>query len=572
MISGNSRRAHLSYVAVALPLFGMLTWAAFWYQPSSWLMGSDFWEHSATLKAWSADLWGPSHPHLAEDIPGARYIPFYFVVAAFGSLLQLDPFQAMGLAGAIAAATFLIATPLFFNYYFCSPWAGVIAVLVLFFGWGASWLWSSVNQLRTLFYVMAYPSFWTFGFSFVVFWQQMRILRRNTAGPSQYGLLTAIVAVTFLSHPLTGAFAAVTSALLALTEPGHPSNRRILSLGAIALGLLVARLWPYYPVWYLVFVNKADVMFSVTAGACVVLFVLGMFQNLYTNKMLMVFAIAVSSATAVFLLWSTSESFSGHFGLAVIDNTRFEKLIGSHPFYSLKDVLITMGPALLGIPALIYLALTRKSVFAPIGALAFLAVYVANLFIDIPLGHRFFLYFVFYCHFAIIAALLAMVSRQKVLVVGFLAILSIWGMALAVAETLGYHLNSKGMLFPRYALRKDFKESYKEIAKHIGPMDVVLSPALAGWPLPTYAGKIIALYHTNPLVRDSSQRTRDSEAFFDLRTTNRERRELIARYGAKHLFFDIARIHPAVILQLLRLSEKHYHRHDGFVLLDLRLR
>ena len=96
-------------------------------------------------------------------------------------------------------------------------------MIVLIAGWGATYLWSSLYQLRSLLHTLPYPSTFVFALSFVALWLAVRTLREPAAAALQVWLALTL-AVGFVSHPLTGAFAMGTVGLLALTEPGVGSK------------------------------------------------------------------------------------------------------------------------------------------------------------------------------------------------------------------------------------------------------------------------------------------------------------------------------------------------------------
>ena len=493
-------------------------------------MGSDFWEHSAAFKAWSENLWQPAHSRFAEDTASPRYMPLYFPIAAVSAAMGLDPLQAMGLAGALGMVLFIVGVPLFFNVYFRSTAAGPIALIVLLCGWGASWLWSNVYQLRTLFYVVAYPSFLTFSFSLVMFWLVIRAVRSSAPGLGTLALLALFAAAIFLSHPLTAVFTLTTSLIMTLTEPPHAVSVKFRIVSALLIGVFLAGFWPYFSVW--------DVVFGAGGG----------------NS-------------------SPWDKLSA--GLA---QARLETLLGKHSFYSWLPVVISLGPALLGIPALIYLALRTKHLFAPMGAVLMLAVYLVNLFVAIPLGHRFILFFAFFCHVGIVAVMLelwairsqapARVRAARPVVLMLLALMAAWNVGLAAAETKRFHLTASGAVLPRYALWDDFFKELRPFDQYLNSDAVVMAPALEGWSLPTIGGKIVAPLREEPLMKDVGERKQDVAEFFSLGTANERRYGLLRKYQARYVLYNKRRMHPWVQRELARLPGRRLSN-GRFVLISV---
>lgn len=521
------------YLAIAIPLWTLVVWGAFFDQAATHLMGSDFWEHSAVLKAWIADLWRPDNPQLTTANSSRYFTPFFFLVAALSRALGLDPFQAMGLAGTLSITLFFLAVPLFFNRLFSSRWAGPIGLIVMLMGWGSGWLWSNLYQLRALFYVVAYQSFFAISLSLVAFRLMLGVLRREGFAPLYFSGLVVVVGLVFTVHPLTGLFAVATLFSLAVGEHSVSARRRLLSLVGVALGLGLTAFWPFFSVWGLVLGEGATM-----AGGS-----------------------------------------TGPHAIAAQPD-RFAKLFDIHPFYAPVQVLITFGPLLGGVPVIAFLALARKYLFVPLGAVFMLIPYFGKLLFPVPLGHRFLLYFAFFCQVALVWLMLHWLTaedgarqRRRLILRGAavttLVLMASWNLALTGAELAGYHLDAAGQMLPRFALRSNLVERYEKLASLLPPDAVVMAQRLEGWPLPTFAGKVVALWHPNPLVHDSAERARDVKAFFSPLTDNAQRIALLRKYGATYAFFA-PRTLPRAVTHAIRQLAAGYAYDGTFVLVKLR--
>lgn len=529
------RNPTLIYLCIALPLWALTVWAAFYLQAGTGGYGGDFWEHSASLKSWMENLSHPANPHLLSDAASPRYMPFYLLIASVGQWLALDPLQAMGLAGALSITLFLVAVPLFFNRYFRNRWAGVIALLVLLLGWGSSWLWSNVYQLRTLFYTISYPSFFVIALSLLTFALLIKMLRSDSTPGWRLALLALLVAILVLSHPLTGAFAGMTLGLMVLSEPGAALRTRAVLLVALATGALLTFLWPWYPI--------AEVFVSGSA----------------------------TQGSTPGLLDSLASPPPG----------RSANLIAHHPFYAIDQILFTLGPLLIGIPALLWMAWRRVHLFAPLGALAMLLPYAANLVINLPLGHRFLLFFIFYCQVAVIWLLLRLWSDTGTIAAGWrwlagslLAVTVAWNLALAGLEVAGHHLSPAGDYLPNSHESPIAGNSgalvnrYRLFSVYMEDDSIVMAQAGPGWPLPTFAGKVVTLLHPNPLVPDLAQRHDDALAFFAADSEREQRLALLAKYQATHLLLDRNQTDPATLTFIDSLKGIS-HRIKGLELIEL---
>jgi hypothetical protein len=457
----------------------------------------DTWDHTAALRAWSSDLGSPGNPHLATDDPSPRYMPYFLPLAITARLLDLDPIAALSLGGIATAALLLAAIFAFHRVYFASAWAPVVGLLVLSSGWGVGWLWSNLYQLRGLFYIVSFPSSFVFALALLSLAVAVQVLRGARPARVSAVLLAALVSLMVLCHPLTGAFALASLLLLAVTEPGAPLRRRAVVGLAVAVGALAAGAWPFF--------SLVELGTSVASSAA-----------------------GVGDDTA----------------------SRASQLYRRLVFYRPGQVLVTLGPALLGLPVLVHLLRARVQLFIAAGALAMAVPYFANLVVAVPFGHRFLLFAVFYLHLALTWAVLrtgpdfrdalagATAARGSVLragaVTGALALAVAWNVGLAARDlsgsTLAPTLRSESTASPVVEVMR--------LVAHTLPDDaVVLAAGCDAWPLPTFAAKVVAACRANLLVPDRIERRADVARFFDANTEASEMRDIIARYGATHVLY-----------------------------------
>jgi hypothetical protein len=276
--------------------------------------------------------------------------------------------------------------------------------------------------------------------------------------------------------------------LLALTEPYVPRGLRLRVAGSVAVGLLLTLLWPYYPA-------------------------LGM------------------------VVGGTVER---------VKDADPEELGALHRFYAPRELLDILGFCLISLLALPYLWVRRLDVFAVLGSLLMLGVFALSALVPIPLGHRYVLLSVFFLQIALVRVLLeltpAVGARRwasrglwrwpvAALVGVLLVSAAAWNVWVArehfmrTAES-GHFRPGSDSVTVRYARR------VSEIA---GRRAVVLSTALASWPLPTFGPKIVAPHHSNPLIVDTAERRRAAILFFAPHASPAERRAIVARYGVTHV-------------------------------------
>jgi hypothetical protein len=500
-----------AYLFISIPILAAISWSIFYDPLYTKHFGFDFWEHSALIREWKKNLWHPGNPHLAIDSGSPRYMPFFFFLTVLARIFSLTPIQALGIGGVLTMILFLYGIWLFMSLYFRNDWAPFIGLIVLLCGWGVGWYWSNCYQLRNLLYVITYPSSFVFSLSFLSYWLATKMLRQRATTPLSLILLGIMSALMLLSHPLTGAFAIGSLCLLALSEPKISLWHRSKIIGVVLAGALGAEMWPYFSVWRII--------------------------------------LGISGGKA--------ESWVKTGNIVV---SRIKMLYHAHPFYDPKQFFVVTGPSLLGIPALFYMAYRREHLFIILGFLAMSLIFVLNLFFPIPLGHRFLFYVIFYLHLALIWGVLEMQGKEgkirqhhivlrsaKVktgILIWFLTICLLWNVAL-LGLALGHYIINPNLSYGPMK-REQIVDDMKRLSLFIPDEAIVMAPAQLSWPLPTFKGKVVALFHTNPMVADDYQRRRHTHMFFQVETTKEDRLKILRRYKVTHILFKIKNISESV--------------------------
>ncbi|HEY8947122.1 MAG TPA: hypothetical protein VIM73_22920, partial [Polyangiaceae bacterium] len=150
--------AALVYGCVALALLAWVTRDAFFVRVITFSPGSDYWEHSATMRALMDSPWRPRNPHLDSLDPSPRFVPVFLLSALLARAFALDSQGAMAIAAVINTALFLGGIYVFFRVYFQSKIAPLFGLVVMFASWWDAWHFSNVYQLKIYFSVASYPS------------------------------------------------------------------------------------------------------------------------------------------------------------------------------------------------------------------------------------------------------------------------------------------------------------------------------------------------------------------------------------------------------------------------------
>jgi hypothetical protein len=382
-------------------------------------------------------------------------------------------------------AFFLISAALFGNEYFNDRGQAPWSIACLLFLWGLGWNGTNAYMFSAILYTAYYPSVISFSLAFLALYFQLRFMRSKH--PGFLSAAIAVGALSFANHPVTGIFFLVCSALLYLEQEGL--NKKTVFCFALTLMavLCLTALWPYYNFW--------DALKRVAAGEM-------------RNTM---------------------------------DYSLTRQYLYSTP-------LLRAGPALIGIPIVIFYFTQRRYLLLWGGCAVFGFIYLAGYFVTISLAERFIFFIMCLLQLAssrlarqwFAAASLPVISFKKKLMVVLLAALAGGGVlqsALVIKEFM-YPCFSfpAGSLFPRYV---NPNSMHHELGNYLHEGDVVLSDLYTSWSVPVYTGaKIVALFHTAPHIKDNPTRIRDVETFYSASATNAVRKEIIKKYGVTQIFLN----------------------------------
>ena len=479
------------YLGLAMVLLLWFSWSALSFSPASYSFETDYWEHTATLKEWSSNLWSPKNPHLAVETESPRFIPIFFLLALISHIFHLTPIQAMGIFGILNIALLLGGIFLFFRIYFDNDWAPAVGLIILFSGWGIGYLWSGLYQLRSLFFIISYPSLFVFALSFYLFWLALKILHRESFSLWTYILVGFLSALIFLSHPVFSALAIGSFFILIFTRSEIPFMKKTQLAIPVLAGLLATELWPYYSLRQLyLIVFFGEMKWSFQSGYYIYLF---------------------------------------------------------RPI----NILIVLGPSLLAIPLVLYFIIKRRHLFIAAGFIVMIFPFALNLFYPLPDPTKFLIFAVFYLHLALTWGVLQLrhklqtISQQSLsikikqgILLWLLALFFGWNVTLTAMEFAGYHISPSLDLPQRYSNFQPVVSDMKKLSCFIPEETVVLAPLEISWPLPTFSGRVTGLYHSNPFIHDDSQRRSDNMIFFLNETSLNERKRILKQYGVTHVIYE----------------------------------
>lgn len=486
------------FVLLGAGLFAWIADDAFGARVVTLSPGADYWEHSAALRALLDNPWHPSNSFLASPIPSPRYVPSFILAALIGRAFKLDALGAMGVVSCINLALLLTGIFWFFRSYFRDRRASLYGLVVMFASWYDAWHFSNVYQIKILFSTVSYPSTAALGLSLIGFSVTLRAVR-STAERVEWGWLgacAAVLALVMITHPLTAMLGFAGATLIAATDPGIPWRQRLRVGGAIALGGLLSFAWPYFPMAGVLRSGSHDEMSGVLPQ-----------------------------------LAGVSEEATGRL----------------HQFYRQKGLVNSLGLALLGAPIALYLIARRRHWFISLGALAMLLPFIVNLWVPLPLGHRFILLAVFFLQTAVVWLLLKATPGAPEaftpITTGYRGYVSsaLVGLVLAACALTNVDAARAHLAGAERRLRNGESPHVRQarwIADLTGPNAVVLADAKVSWTLPTFGTKVLLLFHPNPLLRDEGARQEAVGAFLSGATTDAEREETLRHYGVTHVLLN----------------------------------
>jgi hypothetical protein len=248
-----------------------------------------------------------------------------------------------------------------------------------------------------------------------------------------------------------------------------------------------------------------------------------------------------------------------------------------HVFYDHTHLYDILGYCLLSFLILPYLWVRRQDVFVVLGALLMLLVFTLGAFFPIPLGHRYVLLAVFFLQLALVRLLVTLTPRapapgspfaRRLPRLGAGALVAVFPAWLTLSNVAAAREHFRHMGAGTREQESTPLRYARRVGELAGPRAVVLSTALASWALPTFGPKIVTPLHKNPLIADAEERRRDAVSFFSPRTSDDERREIVARYHVTHVV--VPSRNASAVAGFLRNEEFVARLPGGYTLYALR--
>ncbi|MFF4687733.1 hypothetical protein [Streptomyces sp. NPDC001307] len=201
--------------------------------------------HAATVQRLSHDLSHPGNPLVDADTPSPYYSPWMLVLGLVAKLTGLSVFVVLRLAALVGLTLLVTGVRRYVRTLSSHAMAPALALLSLLFLWGPLLFnWSGFLGLNSLALTVSYPSVFSLGLTFH-FWAWVTRATREEAAWGRWLWLGVLWALILLCHQFTGVVASLGA--LATVIAARPPRAVLLRLSAaLALGLLLLWLWPYY--------------------------------------------------------------------------------------------------------------------------------------------------------------------------------------------------------------------------------------------------------------------------------------------------------------------------------------
>ncbi|MEU6775809.1 hypothetical protein [Streptomyces sp. NPDC046759] len=201
--------------------------------------------HAATVQRLRHNPLHPGNPLVDADTPSPYYSPWMLVLGVLAKLTGLSVFVILRFAALVGLTLLVTGVRRYVRTLTPHRAAPALALLSLVLLWGPLLFnWSGFLGLNSLALTVSYPSVFALGLTFH-FWAWLTRAVREEAAWARWLWLGVLWALILLCHQFTGVVASLGA--LAMLIAARPARAVVLRLGAaLALGLLLLWLWPYY--------------------------------------------------------------------------------------------------------------------------------------------------------------------------------------------------------------------------------------------------------------------------------------------------------------------------------------
>lgn len=453
----------------------------------------DFWEHSAAVTEFMLHPITPRHPQLALSTAHPFLNPYTFLVAQVANFFHIDAITALSIVGVFNFCLFCYGLRAFVSSLIAAN--GLVgasttnsitfySLLFILFLWGGKpWPYSGFFSYQIIFTNLPYPSTLVGGLSLLGL--ALNAKRHNNHRYLCILVLVGITTFALLTHPLTAQFLLIGLTAQVFTpfiaQPiGCGYVRHVVSsflkISLIfILSLLLATLWPYYPILELF--QGAGKVYDISNG------------DMYFHLLTRVWPFFLLAPVTLWVLFQPQQ----------------------------RPLLLIFISTLL-IYALGYLT-TRYS-FGRIISYTMLCMQVALAIVAFRLE-----------------SWLQQKSSETVFTIRIVASLICMALAMpAIQGSISRLLTvTNSALSGRTISNQIIYKKYIALGNSIEQDSIVFANIQTSWLLPSFGAKVVAADHPLAFVKDAEQRRDDVEVFFAPQTTAEARKASLQKYHAKYL-------------------------------------
>ncbi len=212
----------------------------------SFYISYDIWDHVAQITAFKDNIFSPVDPYLRGGNFSHLLTPYHQILGSISKLLGLTPYTIFSIAGIFNLAFFIFSVRDVSQYVFGDIKYSLIILIVLLGFWYYPPVSSGVYDFSLIPLTLGYPYRAVLPVLLIVFAK----INCNLNVKS-YVLYTILCTFIITTHPLSGAFLMLLIGSKALMFEGW-NNKKIKLLLLPVISLLLAFLWPYYPIFKLI--------------------------------------------------------------------------------------------------------------------------------------------------------------------------------------------------------------------------------------------------------------------------------------------------------------------------------
>jgi len=230
----------LFLIAALIILGGCATNAALghWLHQSS----RDLWQHLSALRSLTADPLHPENPFVNSAEPSRQFHPYWVAMALLARLFHWSPMQAIAVASYLCAIVLGWGFYAFGRAYFRSAWGPLVLLLCCTLAWSLPISHTGYINVATLIEGASYPAPMLVGLSMLLW----ALVIRSFEKPRLVWAVAPLAALMFTTHQLGAGIGFIVALSLALGWPTGSLRHRIMIGGAIAVGVGLSSLWPYF--------------------------------------------------------------------------------------------------------------------------------------------------------------------------------------------------------------------------------------------------------------------------------------------------------------------------------------